>query len=236
MNIYEHAPKSFEHLILQDSLLKKKKKKCHGNRKLQRYRRRCQAKGMNDRAIELLMLIKKANKSVHQNTQETHEDQKNGLFIINVVSNVMNMSTLLENQHLTNEYQGNDANLELHSTNELFISSQTESNEELSSPPATTFRTRIKHYNLSNDHWKQVSKVIPNYKKLSTYQFKDALMKVIPASSQHHIKEYYIHMAMLQFIQERTEIICHILQLKIEQDYWNYIDDLTSLPMLNICF
>ncbi|CAF2928481.1 unnamed protein product [Rotaria sp. Silwood2] len=91
MDIYEHVPKSSEHLTVQDTLLKKKTKKCRGNRKLQRYTRRCQAKGMNDQAIEMLMLLRQVNKSVHQNTQETHENQKDGSFIINTVSNVMDM-------------------------------------------------------------------------------------------------------------------------------------------------
>ncbi|CAF3038577.1 unnamed protein product [Rotaria sp. Silwood2] len=131
-------------------------------------------------------------------------------------------------QNCTNECQDIEDNLEIDSTNELFISPQPKAKEEWSLLLATTYPKRIKHYNLSNDHWKQMSKLIPNYKKLSTDQFKDALMKIIPASSQHHIKEYYISLAMLQFIQERTEIICHILQLKIEQDYWNYIDSLTN--------
>ncbi|CAF2928498.1 unnamed protein product [Rotaria sp. Silwood2] len=135
-------------------------------------------------------------------------------------------------QNCTNECQDIEDNLEIDSTNELFISPQPKANEEWSLLLATTYPKRIKHYNLSNDHWKQMSKLIPNYKKLSTDQFKDALMKIIPASSQHHIKEYYISLAMLQFIQERTEIICHILQLKIEQDYWNYIDSLTSMSVL----
>ena len=37
-----------------------RKKKCRGNRKLQHFRRRCRAKGMTDRAIEMLIIIKDA--------------------------------------------------------------------------------------------------------------------------------------------------------------------------------
>ncbi|CAF2967501.1 unnamed protein product [Rotaria sp. Silwood2] len=232
MNYNQHVPKTAEHRVLQDPLLIKKKKKCLGNRKLHNFTRKCRAKGMNDQAIEMLLLLKKANGSVHSNLQNTYENPNSASPLINTISNVMNMSTFIGNQYCTNEYQHSDGNLELDSTIESFLYSQSTAKGKWSSPSTTRFPKRRQRYNLCNDHWKQMSKLIPNYKKLSPYQFKDALMKVIPASSQHHIKEYYINVAMLQFVQQRTEIICHILQLKIEQDYWNNIDNLITMPVV----
>ncbi|CAF3160962.1 unnamed protein product [Rotaria sp. Silwood2] len=177
---------------------------------------------MNDHAIEILLLLKKTNTLVQPNLQNTYKDPKNASPFINTINNILNKSTFNGNQYSTNEYQHTNGSLELNSTIESFLSPQS----------TTKFPKSRKHYNLCNDHWKQMSKLIPNYKKLSPYQFKDALMKVIPACSQHHIKECYINVPMLQFIQQRTELICHILQLKIEQDYWNSIDNLISMPVV----
>jgi len=89
---------SEHHLDVQNGFLKSKKKKCRGNRKLQRFRRKCRAKGMNDQAIEMLMWIKKANRSVHQNNQQIHEEQMDSSFTTNMESNNINMSMISENQ------------------------------------------------------------------------------------------------------------------------------------------
>jgi superfamily II helicase len=45
-----------------------KKKKCHGNRKDQRFRKRCRAQGINPRKIE--RLIKQRKKLLNQNNQK----------------------------------------------------------------------------------------------------------------------------------------------------------------------
>ncbi|CAF1241622.1 unnamed protein product [Rotaria sordida] len=219
MDMNEYVPKSSEQPSVQDGLLKKKKNTCHGNRKLQHFRRKCRAKGMTDQAIEMLILLKKENISMHQNTQQTYEEQMDGYFIVNT--------------NRTNEYQYSDENLELNSIDESFILLQPKAKEEWSSLPATTYPKRRKCYNLSNDHWKQVLKLIPNYKKLSPYQFKDVLTGLIPHSSHHHhIKGWLTDFTMLQFLQQRAELMCTVLQLKIEQDYWNDIANLITIPVV----
>jgi hypothetical protein len=90
----------------------------------------------------------------------------------------------------------------------------------------------MKRYNLSNDHWNQVSKLIPNYKNLTPYQFKDILVNVISPGSYIQIKEWLTNFLLLQFIQQRAELMCIVFQLKIEQDYWNYIANLTTTPVV----
>ncbi|CAF3893695.1 unnamed protein product [Rotaria sp. Silwood1] len=232
MNYHQHVPKSAEHLVLRDPLLNKKKQKCLGNRKLYNFTLKCRAKGMTDHAIEMLLLLKKANTLVQAKLQNTYEDPKNASPLINTISNILNMSTLIGNQNCTNEYQHTGGHLKLDSTIEPFLCSQSTAKGKWPSPSTTRFPKRCQRYNLCNDHWKQMSKLIPNYKKLSPYQFKDALMKVLPASSQHHIKECYVNVPMLHFIQQRTELVCSILQLKFEQDYWNSIDNLISMPVV----
>jgi hypothetical protein len=48
-----------------------KKKKCRGNRKVQNFRRRCRAKGMNNETIEILLASKDSNKQIQYQNQET---------------------------------------------------------------------------------------------------------------------------------------------------------------------
>jgi hypothetical protein len=77
-----------------------------------------------------------------------------------------------------------------------------------------------------------VSKLIPNYKQLSPYQFKDLLVKVISPSDYHNIEQWFTNFTLLQFIKQRAELICVFFQLKIEQDYWNYIANLITMPVV----
>jgi hypothetical protein len=91
----EHIPISSEQLDLQYDLLNNKIIKCHGNRPLQCFKRKCRAKGMNNQAMEMLMSIKKGNKLVHQNNQQTHQEDMDDSFTINTESNML---MLLENQ------------------------------------------------------------------------------------------------------------------------------------------
>jgi len=100
------------------------------------------------------------------------------------------------------------------------------------SPPTITHQKGFKRYNLSTDHWRQSSKLIPNYNQLSPYQFKDLLIKVIPLDHHQNIEQWFTTFTMLQFIQQRAELMCTVFQLKIEQDYWNHRAKLTILPIM----
>lgn len=48
----------------------KKKRHCHGNRKLQRFRKACRAKGLCDQRIKMLMEIHQANKSIQKRKED----------------------------------------------------------------------------------------------------------------------------------------------------------------------
>jgi len=48
-----------------------RKKKCRGNRKLIKFRRRCRAKGMNNETIEILIASKASNKQIQYQNQGT---------------------------------------------------------------------------------------------------------------------------------------------------------------------
>lgn len=90
----------------------------------------------------------------------------------------------------------------------------------------------MKFYNLSNDHWHQVSRLKPNYKKISSWRFLDVLIKVIPSPFHNLLEDWLTNLTMLRFIQQRTELTCAVFQLQIEQEYWNYIADLIKMPLV----
>ena len=114
---------------------------------------------------------------------------------------------------------------------QLSIAQQPIATGEWVSPPTRTHqKTRIKQYNSSTDHWKQSSKLIPNYIKLSGHVFKNLLSQAIPSYS-HQIEQILGSTDMLRFIQLRAKLMCTCFQLKIEQDYWNYIANL-NMPVV----
>lgn len=80
------------------SLSKYKKKKCRGNRKLQRLRRQCYKKGMSTQDIEKLILMKKTERSMQDHSQVLCDKNTNGSNLINTTSSIVNMQTLSENQ------------------------------------------------------------------------------------------------------------------------------------------
>jgi len=114
---------------------------------------------------------------------------------------------------------------------QLSIAQQPIATGEWVSPPTRTHqKTRIKQYNSSTDHWKQSSKLIPNYIKLSGHVFKNLLSQAIPSYS-HQIEQILGSTDMLRFIRLRAKLMCTCFQLKIEQDYWNYIANL-NMPVV----
>jgi IS1 family transposase len=98
-------------------------------------------------------------------------------------------------------------------------------------PQTTKYRTRFKPCNLSTDHWKQYSKLIPNYKNLSSNQFKDLLIESIPLNDRPMIESSLNSFILLQFLQQRAELMCSVSQLEIEQNYWNFVINLLTTPI-----
>ncbi|CAF4721944.1 unnamed protein product [Rotaria sp. Silwood1] len=178
----------------ENNKLQLKKKKCHGNRRLQRFRKRCRARGMNDQTIKMLLTMHSTDNSIHQANQETDKDKDmDDSFAMNI-NNDVQVGKFYEYQ---NQYQ--------------------------SSPSRRTHQK-------STDHWKQLCKLLPNYKNLSHRKFKYLLSNVIPTYRQQ-IQQYLANTEMLQFVQQLTQLLCTFFQLKIEEAYWNYIADL-NLPIM----
>ncbi|CAF1473990.1 unnamed protein product [Rotaria sordida] len=104
MDMYQHILKSSEHLLSQNGSITKKKKKYRGNRKLQRLRRKNRTNGMCNQANEIVMLIKKANKSMYPNIQQMVKPI-DGSFLVNT--------------NYPNEYHNSEENLKVDSTNDI---------------------------------------------------------------------------------------------------------------------
>ncbi|CAF3759549.1 unnamed protein product [Rotaria sp. Silwood1] len=178
----------------ENNKLQLKKKKCHGNRRLQRFRKRCRARGMNDQTIKMLLTMHSTDNSIHQANQETDKDKDmDDSFAMNI-NNDVQVGKFYEYQ---NQYQ--------------------------SSPSRRTHQK-------STDHWKQLCKLLPNYKNLSHRKFKYLLSNVIPTYRQQ-IQQYLANTEMLQFVQQLAQLLCTFFQLKIEEAYWNYIANL-NLPIM----
>ncbi|CAF2924790.1 unnamed protein product [Rotaria sp. Silwood2] len=161
-----------------------KKKKCHGNRRLQRFRKRCRARKMNDQTIKMLLTMHQISNSIQKTNQKIDNDKDmDDPFTMNI----------------NNEYQ----------------------NQFNRSPSTRTCQ-------MSTDHWKQSCKLLPKYKNLSYRKFKHLLSNAIPIY-RNRIQQCLASMEMLQFVQQLAVFMCTYFQLKIEEDYWNYIANL-SMP------
>jgi hypothetical protein len=73
-------------------------RKCHGNQRLQRLKRRYRSKGMNDQAIELLLKFRQANRSSLPDHLKVQEENINKSSIVKKTDMVTNISMLFENQ------------------------------------------------------------------------------------------------------------------------------------------
>jgi hypothetical protein len=58
------------------SIEMKQRKKCHGNRKLQRFRKRCRRNRMNHPLMEVLMTSHAVIRQFHPNDHESNEEEE----------------------------------------------------------------------------------------------------------------------------------------------------------------
>jgi hypothetical protein len=101
MDIDEYQTNSIVHQDTQTSSPKVKKTKCHGNRKLQRFKRNYRKQGFNDQTIQMFLAMHQTITSVHQDAQIMYQEKVNddddNYFMLDVVSN-SNISMPFENQ------------------------------------------------------------------------------------------------------------------------------------------
>lgn len=98
-------------------------------------------------------------------------------------------------------------------------------------PRAREFR----RCNLSNDHWQQILKLIPNYNNISNYQFKALLFEFIsPCDINYIIMEWLNNFSIIQYLHKHAELMSIVSQLKIELNYWNYLTNIITSEELQL--
>ena len=76
-----------------------KKKKCRGNRKLQRFRRKCRKNGMNNDTIEMIIENQQANKSFHSYDQDIESLQTiDDTFNPNIDNDIISLETEVKSE------------------------------------------------------------------------------------------------------------------------------------------
>lgn len=98
MDVDEHISNGSKYINVKDSLSKNKKRKCRGNRKLQRFRRHCRKKGMTKQSIETLISNNNTDRVVQEDTQRIKNKKMDASCLVNTTSNTINMPILSENQ------------------------------------------------------------------------------------------------------------------------------------------
>ncbi|CAF4124668.1 unnamed protein product [Adineta steineri] len=202
--------------------MKKKKKKCRGNRKLQHFRRKCRAKGMNNQAIEMLISIKQANTSVDQNTNNKEMEYSS------IMKNVNND----DNQASDSEYVFIEENsFDTGAIQAPILLQSIEAEYQWIPSPSKTHKKKMKCCKLSTDQWKRSSKLVANYNKLPNYLFKRLLSKSIPCY-YYKIQQWLKNVKLLHFLRQRAELMRVMFQLKIEKDYWTHVLNLGMPAMI----
>ncbi|CAF4467704.1 unnamed protein product, partial [Rotaria magnacalcarata] len=97
--------------------------------------------------------------------------------------------------------------------------------------PSSTSIQPMKVHHLSKEDWKRSSKLIPNYNRLSPDTFKQLILKNIPITYHDQIQQCLAHIESLECVRQLANLWCHFFQLKIEEDYWNYVGNLNTSIM-----
>ncbi|CAF1460714.1 unnamed protein product [Adineta steineri] len=198
-----------------------KKKKCRGNRKEQRNRKR------------LCRQQQQQQQQMNANTTRMVQDIINNDDVDSQYEHnqIYKQNKYRSKRRLKNKRKHLDLNKNNLLVDQFILSPRNLIEESRSSYPIRTYRKKLKRYNMSTDHWKQTSKLLPNYKQLSPFKFKHLLLKAISNEYRNELNQLLNNIATLQFIKKRAELLCMVFRLKIEQDYWNYIGTL-NMPTI----
>ncbi|CAF1196242.1 unnamed protein product [Rotaria magnacalcarata] len=97
--------------------------------------------------------------------------------------------------------------------------------------PCSTSIQSMKVHHLSKEDWKQSSKLIPNYNRLSADTFKQLILQNIPITYHDQIQQCLTRIESLECVRQLANLWCHFFHLKIEEDYWNYVGNLNTSIM-----
>lgn len=84
---------------------------------------------------------------------------------------------------------------------------------------------------MANDHWRQLSKLIPNYEQVSLCRFRDLFLDRVACDDHPKIEHWLSDSTLLQFVHQQAALTCVVMQLHIEQSYWQYIAQLDMPAM-----
>ncbi|CAF2156065.1 unnamed protein product [Rotaria magnacalcarata] len=184
-----------------------KKKTSRGNRKLQRFRRKCRARGMNENSIVM---------STNINEKETHPidfDQREE-------QNKMNLFSNSQSNHNQNVLQNHERN-----ERSLMVNVKTNSIRLTHSNPKQRYakmNNTIKKSPIPIDKWKTSHQLKPNYLKMSNHCFMDLLYMNLN-SDQKQIKNCLIRKKIMQSIRRHAHLVNNKLVFELEQDYWETV-------------
>ncbi|CAF3644367.1 unnamed protein product [Rotaria socialis] len=208
-----------------------KKKKCHGNRKLQHFRRKCRARGTA--AKSTVMLPKMTELKIHPDHSDQREAEDDNMNVFSVSKSNSKVELPLSN-HNQNARQ-------IHEHNETSSMGNVITNSILltSSSPKQTYHlipnikmnSTTNKSSISTDKWKTSRQLVPNYLKMSSRLFMDLLCMNL-TSHQNKIKHWLIHTKQLQCFRRHAELLNNILLLEIEQDYWETITDSARIELI----
>jgi hypothetical protein len=83
-------------------------------------------------------------------------------------------------------------------------------------------------HHLTKDDWRQSSHLIPNYIWLSPDTFKQLILKATPTNYYDQIQQCLARTELLKSVQQLAHLWSHFFRFKIEEDYWNYVDNLNT--------
>ncbi|CAF2065843.1 unnamed protein product [Rotaria magnacalcarata] len=178
-----------------------KKKGRGGNRSLRHFRMACQAKELTEQKIKMLIEM--------QQPLNRNIDNKN------------------RQENDTSTWNSS------HMINVSMDQYQNQSNKcQTPKPiPSSTSIQPMKVHHLSKDDWKQSSKLLANYSRLPPDTFKQLILKAIPTTYHDQIQQCLARIKLLKCVRQLANLWCHFFQLKIEEDYWNYVGNLNTSIM-----
>ncbi|CAF2134704.1 unnamed protein product [Rotaria magnacalcarata] len=208
-----------------------KKTKCHGNRKLQHFRRKCRARATA--AKSTVMLPKMTEVKIHpdHSDQREAEDDNMNVFSVSTSNNKVELPLSNHNQNTRQIHEHNETSLmDNVNTNSILLTSSSPK-QTYHLIPNIKMNSTTNKSSISTDKWKTSRQLVPNYLKMSSRLFMDLLCMNL-TSHQNKIKHWLIHTKQLQCFRRHAELLNNILLLEIEQDYWETITDSARIELI----
>lgn len=175
----------------------KKKSKSHGNRRLQRFKRKHRTRGLDEDAIRNLLLDHPPHMASNVNGIGANQDAGTGQPMADVSAQNKQEST-------------DDGSSKLGS----------ESGHRWMTPPNAFEQAETQHSNLSTDIWKQRGSRVPQYQKMGRSLFQESLANAIP-QYQQDIRLWLANPKVFNFVKQLVHNATVVYHSEMELHYWN---------------